>query len=234
MVQQAQYWFEPPKMWMPMSLDNTEPSSYLEESSRMKFSIEEALAALGDKDSHSVASSESFQSEVDQEERFAVKLMLENSLFDQMPTSRPVKGPSAYQFAKRSRNCRSWTSFVFTISLEDVLAYGLVPKLIGHDGEIMKSIATSCNAKLRIRGRGSRFREVSGPNGSREADVPLQIFLGAPDQEKLLKAREMVIEVLNRQSFLYGKYCERLGRPPIQLYVEGARKLVEQQSDIVQ
>jgi hypothetical protein len=127
--------------------------------------------------------------------------------------ARPVHGSTVRQ--------KGTTRFVFCLAPEDIQEYELVPKLIGRGGSIVKTIATSHNAKLRFRGLGSGRKEVNGPHGKAEANIPLQLCVSCPDREVLDIVRTTIMELLDRHEKLFARHCKRRNKQkPEKFYFE--------------
>jgi len=115
------------------------------------------------------------------------------------------------------------TRFVFCLSLQQIREFDLVPKLIGHGGANLKSIAVTHNAKIRLRGVGSGFKEVSRPSGKTEASIPLQLCVSCLDGSVLDIVRAKLIKLLDQQAKSFKRYCKsRDIVMPANLYVEVA------------
>ena len=77
------------------------------------------------------------------------------------------------------RLLRNFRNFNFAIIFkgydpEKHAAFELVPRLIGRNGDNMKKIYRT-GADVRVRGRGSGWKEVKSPRGNYESDEPLQL-----------------------------------------------------------
>ena len=75
----------------------------------------------------------------------------------------------------------------------------------------MKKIILECkddnnkdNVKLRLRGRGSGYKE--GPE-NKESDEPLHLCISTKNQESMNKACKLVEILLNKINDDYKKYC---------------------------
>eukprot|EP00747_Dinoflagellata_sp_TGD_P038703 gnl/TRDRNA2_/TRDRNA2_139831_c1_seq1.p1 gnl/TRDRNA2_/TRDRNA2_139831_c1~~gnl/TRDRNA2_/TRDRNA2_139831_c1_seq1.p1 ORF type:complete len:253 (+),score=29.27 gnl/TRDRNA2_/TRDRNA2_139831_c1_seq1:67-759(+) len=121
------------------------------------------------------------------------------------------------QHGRKRMSPKRCCAFVLNISLECALAFEVVPRLIGRDGVNMKQIAKACQGKVRIRGRGSRFREKS--IGGREANLPLQVALSCLNDKDFEKGRELLTDLLNRTEVAYKQFCGWRGiEPPLEFY----------------
>ena len=84
----------------------------------------------------------------------------------------------------------------------------------------MKKILNECkqnnnindNIKLRLRGRGSGYKE--GPQ-NKESDEPLHLCISAKNQEEMKKACGLVDDLLNKIYDEYKKYCIKNNIIPI-------------------
>ena len=93
-------------------------------------------------------------------------------------------------------------------------------RLIGSKGCNMKKILNECkqnnnindNVKLRLRGRGSGYKE--GPQ-NKESDEPLHLCISAKNQEEMKKACGLVDDLLNKIYEEYKKYCIKNNISPV-------------------
>lgn len=97
--------------------------------------------------------------------------------------------------------------------------FQIAKKLIGPNGYNMKKIIDECktnskeeNVKLRLRGKGSGFKE--GPM-KMESDEPLHLCVSSKKFEYTIKACNMVNELLERTYEDYFRYCEKMNLIPI-------------------
>ena len=79
----------------------------------------------------------------------------------------------------RSQKQRNFQNFNFAVifhgyDLEKHADFELVPRLIGRNGDNMKKIYRT-GVDVRVRGRGSGWKEVKSPHGNYESDEPLQL-----------------------------------------------------------
>merc|ERR1712224_593813 len=105
----------------------------------------------------------------------------------------------------------------FPIGIEEDNRFRVVGRLIGPGGERVKQIALESGAKLRIRGRGSNFRE--GPE-QKESTDPLMMCVSAPSQSSFDCAVARVTELLETVHEQYREFCRAKGRPVPQLAVQ--------------
>ena len=93
-------------------------------------------------------------------------------------------------------------------------------RLIGSKGCNMKKILNECkqnnnindNIKLRLRGKGSGYKE--GPE-NKESDEPLHLCISAKNQEEMKKACSLVDDLLNKIYDEYKKYCIKNNIKPV-------------------
>ena len=99
--------------------------------------------------------------------------------------------------------------------------FQIARRLIGSKGYNMKKIIDECkliepnwndNVKLRLRGKGSGYKE--GPL-NKESDEPLHLCISAKNQEGMKKACECVNELLNNIYEDYKNYCSKIGINPV-------------------
>lgn len=117
----------------------------------------------------------------------------------------------------------------FTVGIEDDSKFRVVKRIIGNGGENMKRIAELSGAKLRLRGRGSKFLE--GPEQQESTDG-LMLCLSSQDKIGYEHAKELVTELLKNIYHSYDVFCQKPGKIPpaksfgVQLhegYREGSR-----------
>ena len=112
----------------------------------------------------------------------------------------------------------------YEILIQNDKEFQIARRLIGSKGCNMKKIIDECklldknninntdNVKLRLRGKGSGYKE--GPQ-NKESDEPLHLCISAKNQEGMKKACECVNELLNKIYEDYKKYCIKNGITPI-------------------
>merc|ERR1712183_646058 len=105
----------------------------------------------------------------------------------------------------------------FPIGIEEDKHFRVVGRLIGPGGERVKQIASESGAKLRIRGRGSNFRE--GPE-QKESNDPLVMCVSAPGQSSFDCAVAQITELLEIVYEEYREFCTQRGRAVPQLVVQ--------------
>ena len=92
--------------------------------------------------------------------------------------------------------------------------FKIAQKIIGGKGCNMKNIINGCksnpdesdNVKLRLRGKGSGFKE--GPE-NKESDEPLHLCISSKNAEDMKKACLLVDKLLSDIHEEYKKYCEK-------------------------
>ena len=98
--------------------------------------------------------------------------------------------------------------------------FQITRRLIGNKGCNMKNILNQCNTsnnikdsvKLRLRGRGSGYKE--GPE-NKESDEPLHLCISAKNQEEMNKACKLVDNLLNKIHQDYINYCYKNNIPSV-------------------
>jgi len=99
--------------------------------------------------------------------------------------SRPSTGKSAGKGIK----CQCQ----YTIGIEEEKSFRVCGRLLGPQGQHVKGIAEATGAKLRLRGRGSKFLE--GPEQAESSD-PLMLCVSVPDANSYHEAKRLVEELL--------------------------------------
>jgi hypothetical protein len=125
-----------------------------------------------------------------------------------------------------SRNADSRGKFQcqFIIQIEEDTKFRVVRNLIGVAGANMKAINQETNAKLRLRGRGSGFKE--GPENKESTD-DLMLCISCDDPERFAVAKQRVTEILEDVYAKYKVFCEKTGKPSPALKIkahEGYRR----------
>jgi hypothetical protein len=110
----------------------------------------------------------------------------------------------------------------FDIQIANDKEFQVARKLIGAKGCNMKRIvdmcAKGCNGpvqdviKLRLRGRGSGFKE--GPN-QQESEEPLHLCISSRYHEKYVLARHQAKELILNVYEDYKRFCDRTGKEPV-------------------
>merc|ERR1712070_1284043 len=88
----------------------------------------------------------------------------------------------------------------YIIGIEDDSKFRVVKQIIGPAGSNMKQIAQQTDARLRLRGRGSKFLE--GPEQQESTD-DLMLCVSCQDKAGFDEAHRLVSELLND---IYGHY----------------------------
>lgn len=105
----------------------------------------------------------------------------------------------------------------FTIGIEEEAKFRVVRKIIGLHGAHVKAIAEQSLAKLRLRGRGSKFLEGEE---QQESTDPLMLCVSAPDRSSYDKAVELITELLERVYGEYRTFCEKSKIPVRDLRIQ--------------
>jgi hypothetical protein len=102
------------------------------------------------------------------------------------------------------------------VLLRKAPGFDLVPMLIGGEGKNTKDIFKETGAKIRIRGKGSKYLEVDGIH---EAPVPLMIAITQEKTSmgKFHKAVKLTLALLHKVTESYKTFCKngRLAEEPI-------------------
>ncbi|CAE7438253.1 KHDC4 [Symbiodinium sp. CCMP2592] len=111
----------------------------------------------------------------------------------------------------------------FRVGLEDDDEFCLVKRLLGKAGCNMRRIADECNAKVRLRGRGSGYLE--GSTGL-EADMALYLHVSCVTFAEYAAAVKKVASLLQDLHQHYRRYCFSKGMQPpaVQWTVEEVRR----------
>jgi len=112
----------------------------------------------------------------------------------------------------------------FDIQIENDKEFQVARRLIGSKGSNMKKIVDQCSKgctypvqdviKLRLRGRGSGFKE--GPN-QQESDEPLHLCISSRFRDKYTKAKQMVQDLILTTYEDYKRFCEQAGKEVVNL-----------------
>jgi len=105
----------------------------------------------------------------------------------------------------------------FLVGIEEESRFRVARRLLGPAGAHVKAIAAKTGARLRLRGRGSKFLE--GPEKQESAD-PLMLCVSAPGREAYEEAVRQVIAILEGIYVDFQKFRSRNGRTPDLLMVE--------------
>lgn len=101
----------------------------------------------------------------------------------------------------------------FIVGLDDDPHFQVVKRILGLHGSHMKAIASSSNAKLRLRGRGSGFLE--GPE-QKESEDALMLCVSATDEAGYDKSVQKVTAHLKTIYRDYVAFCKDVGRTNFQ------------------
>jgi len=89
----------------------------------------------------------------------------------------------------------------FIVGIRECRHFFVSKRIIGTNGANMKYIADLCpGAKIRLRGRGSGFKE---PHTNRESNIPLQLNLSASSSEEYEVGKREVSHLLTN---IYAEY----------------------------
>eukprot|EP00930_Biecheleria_cincta_P061294 TRINITY_DN4686_c0_g1_i2.p1 TRINITY_DN4686_c0_g1~~TRINITY_DN4686_c0_g1_i2.p1 ORF type:complete len:350 (-),score=65.40 TRINITY_DN4686_c0_g1_i2:69-1019(-) len=105
----------------------------------------------------------------------------------------------------------------FTIGIEEEKGFRVCNRLLGPKGQHMKAIAEATGARLRLRGRGSKFLEA--PDWVESSD-PLVLCLSAPDATTYAEANRLVQELLEDVYQQFRRFNVAKGRTSPQLFVD--------------
>mmetsp|Transcript_45919 Transcript_45919/g.103015 ORF Transcript_45919/g.103015 Transcript_45919/m.103015 type:complete len:378 (+) Transcript_45919:96-1229(+) len=111
----------------------------------------------------------------------------------------------------------------YIIGIEEEARFRVCRRLLGQKGQHMKDIATNTGAKLRLRGRGSKFLE--GPE-QKESSDPLMLCVSVPDPASYEEAKHLVSSLLEDIYAQYREFQQSEGLKPKNLKVnlhEGPR-----------
>mmetsp|Transcript_25112 Transcript_25112/g.65823 ORF Transcript_25112/g.65823 Transcript_25112/m.65823 type:complete len:157 (-) Transcript_25112:175-645(-) len=111
----------------------------------------------------------------------------------------------------------------FIVGIEEERKFKVMRKLLGPSGANMRAIVDCTGAKLRLRGKGSRFLE--GPEQVESSD-PLMLCVSVTDRRKYDVAVSMAWTLMERVHGEYRGFCIRSGSRVPELHVqmhEGAR-----------
>jgi len=95
----------------------------------------------------------------------------------------------------------------FVVGINECPQFTVSRRIIGRGGENMKFISQLCTGtKLRLRGKGSGFRER---DTNAESDVPLQVNLSSPFREEYELSKREMSSLLNS---IYREYKRMFGK----------------------
>jgi len=105
----------------------------------------------------------------------------------------------------------------FTIGIEEDSKFRVVRRVIGNGGENMKRIAEETGAKLRLRGRGSKFLE--GPEQQESTD-DLMLCISGQTEAGFDHAKKLVAELLLDIYDSFNLFCSSRGEVPPPLGIQ--------------
>lgn len=145
------------------------------------------------------------------------------------PSEEGRKVAAAHQFPEKStshskrksggrrqqgRNPDSKSQCQFVIGIEEEAKFRVARRILGSAGANVKAIAEQTGAKLRLRGRGSKFLE--GPEQEESRD-PLMLCLSVPNRSGYETARQIVWELLERVYAEYDDFLVKHHQKPLHL-----------------
>lgn len=114
----------------------------------------------------------------------------------------------------------------FEIQIANDKEFQVARRLIGPKGYHMKRIVDACSKgfagpvqeviKLRLRGKGSGFKE--GPS-QQESEEALHLCISSPFADKFATACELCKELIKGVYDEYAAFCEKTGRPKVNLQI---------------
>jgi len=105
----------------------------------------------------------------------------------------------------------------FVIGIEEDSKFHVVKRIIGAGGANMKNIAEETGAKLRLRGRGSKFLE--GP-ARKESSDDLMLCISSHSTVCHVDAKKMVSELLEHIYEDYRVFCSNAGKVEPSLHIQ--------------
>jgi len=97
----------------------------------------------------------------------------------------------------------------FIIGIEEDQQFRVVKRILGQGGENMKRIAWNADAKLRLRGVGSKFLE--GPQ-EKESTDDLMLCISSQDEVGFENAKNLVTDLLKGIHRSYHSFCTKHGK----------------------
>jgi len=110
------------------------------------------------------------------------------------------------------------------IGIEEDNKFRVVRRLLGSGGENMKNINQQTNAKLRLRGQGSKFLEG---DEQKESTDDLMLCISVEDKYGFETAKTMVSELIEGIHHSYSAFCHKSGKacPDLRVQIhEGYRE----------
>lgn len=128
------------------------------------------------------------------------------------PTGRRARSGSRRKDRSRSRSYGGRNHCKLYVYIENEPTFRVGQKIIGEKGANVKDIVARAGAdvKLRLRGRGSGFKESTGE----EANEPLQLAVSAADSHSLHRARMFAEQLLADVHRQYEDHCRQRGVAP--------------------
>jgi hypothetical protein len=106
------------------------------------------------------------------------------------------------------------------VGIEEDNKFRVVRRLIGSGGENMKNINQQTGAKLRLRGRGSKFEEEQADGSVKESTDDLILCVSAQDKDGYDRAKSMASELIVGIHHSYRAYCHKTGKEGPELKLE--------------
>lgn len=94
----------------------------------------------------------------------------------------------------------------FIIGIEEEPKFRVVRKIVGPGGQNMKTIAEQTGAKMRLRGRGSKFLE--GPE-KKESSDPLMLCLSVTGRWAYETSAQQISQLLEKVYSEYRQFCHK-------------------------
>jgi len=169
-------------------------------------------------------------------------MMATNSYSDQSP----IASPSLSSNSTSSSTYAPKFTCKYEIQIDNDKEFQVARRIIGSKGYNMKRIIQSCQQKgsnmmntqqadllkLRLRGRGSGFKE--GPE-KKESDEPLHLCISSKDQEVYRMACQLVEELLRSIYREYIAFCQSVGQlPPEKLEIKCIESVPNKENPFIQ
>lgn len=125
-----------------------------------------------------------------------------------------------FQGGKRGGTGLFKSVYRISVPLKYLEEFQFVPRFIGLSGCNTKAIASTCNGKVRLRGRGSGHFEAGG----KEANISLQVALSCGSVKEHQTGDAMLRDLLDRIAEEYRIFCERISvKAPKRFYHSAAK-----------
>lgn len=131
--------------------------------------------------------------------------------WDQQADAKPDRRRGRRQADNKKFQCQ------FTIGIKEEPKFRVVRKVLGTAGKNMKDIAEQTGAKMRMRGRGSKFLE--GPE-QQESKDPLMLCVSVHGQAAYDDAIQQISKLLQRIYQEYDLFCRKAGNTEPRLRVQ--------------